>query len=295
MSYQLISRILASPWFIHRPWADAHLPLIAALLKGQNVSFVQRTGNEGVEQPFVIDPATMERYNLYLHGSPNPNIPPNSVGVLPITGPLTHYNGDCGEPGMIQRTNWLMDMQKRDHIGSIVQLIDTPGGEGRAAQGYCAVMARSKKPVLSYVDNMCASLGMWFSSGSQEVYLSHDLASMGSIGSYVMLADWSGWLEKEGIKLHEIYAPQSTDKNKDYKDALAGDYAAIQEDLKLHVDAFINYVKVQRGDKATANVAEWNSGKMFNAKDAVKIGLADGVKSLDQVISKAAWLAKRKK
>lgn len=295
MSYQLISRILASPWFIQRSWADAHLPLVVALLKGQNVSFVQRTVNEGVEQPFVIDPSSMERYSLYYNDSPNPNIPVNSVGILPITGPLTHYDGDCGEPGMIQRTNWLMEMQKRDHIGSIVQLIDTPGGEGRAANGYCAAMAKSQKPILSYVDNMCASLGMWFSSGSAEVYLSHDLAAMGSIGSYVMLADWTGYLKMNGIKVHEIYAPQSGDKNKDYKDALAGDYTAIQEDLKQHVDAFISYVKVQRGDRAAASADQWNSGKMFNARDAVKLGLADGIKELNQVVSKAAWLAKRKK
>lgn len=296
MSYQLISNILASPWFIQRSWADAQLPLVIALLKGQNVSFVQRTGNEGVEQPFALDASTMERYDLYTYnGMPNPNLPPNSVGVLPITGPLTHYNGDCGEPGMIQRTNWLMDMQKRDHIGSVVQLIDTPGGEARAAHGYTTMMAKSKKPILSYVDSSCFSLGMWFSSGSKETWLSNPLAQMGSVGSLCMLADFSGYLEKEGIKVHEIYAPQSGDKNKDYRDALQGDYTAIQENLKMHVDAFINYVATQRGEKATANAKAWNSGKVFTAAEAVKIGLADGVKDLNQVVSKAAWLAKRNK
>lgn len=301
MSFQLISSILAGQWFIHRSWADAHLPLVAALLKGQNVSFVERSGSENYEQPFAIDPQTMERTEFYKYDwaadsyKPNPNIAPGSVGIIPITGPLTHYNGECNEPGMIKRTTWLLEMQKRENISSIVQLIDTPGGEGRAANGYCAVMAKSKKPILSYVDTMCASLGMWFSAGSMETWLSHDLACMGSIGSYVMLADFTGYFEQMGIKLHEIYAPQSEDKNKDYRDALAGDYKAIQEDLKIHVDAFINYVKVNRGEKAAANVKEWNSGKMFNAQDAVKIGLADGVKDLNQVVSKAAWLAKRNK
>jgi len=301
MNYKLVSSILASPWFIQRQWADANLPIIVALLQGKPVSFVQRTGSEGEELPFIIDPANMQRYDFYKWDSmqqkmvPNPNVPPNSVGMMPITGPLTYYNGDCGEPGMIKRNSWLLDMNTRENIGSIVQLIDTPGGEGRAAQAYCTTLSRMQKPVLSYVDNCCASLGMWFSSGSREVYLSNDLAAMGSIGSYIMLADFSGYLEQNGIKLHEIYAPQSVDKNKDYKDALAGDYTAIQNMLAKHVDAFINYVSTQRGDKAKANISEWNSGKMFDAKDAVKIGLADGVRPLDQVISKAAWLAKRNK
>jgi protease IV len=300
MNYKLISSILACPWFIQRQWADANLPLVVALLQGKQVSFVQRSGNETAEMPFVIDPATMQRFDFYKYDYAtgklvaNPNLPPNSIGILPLTGPMTYYNGDCGEPGMMQRNNWLMDMNSRDNIAAVVQLIDTPGGEARAANAYCTTLAKMNKPVLSFVDNICASLGMWFSSGSDETYLSHDLASMGSIGSYIMLADWSGYLEKQGIKLHEIYASQSLDKNKGYKDALNGDYTEVQASLTKHVDAFINYVSDQRGEKAAANMGEWNSGKMFDGKDAVSIGLADGIRPLDQVISKAAWLAKRK-
>jgi ClpP class serine protease len=118
---------------------------------------------------------------------------------------------------------------------------------------------------------------------------------LGSVGSYCTLLDYSGYLEKEGIKMHQIYAPQSVDKNKDYKDAIAGDYSAIEADLKIHVDEFISFVKTARGDKAAANESTWGTGKMFYADEAVKLGLADGIKSFEQVISKAAWLAKRKK
>lgn len=281
-------------------WAHSRLPTIILLLKGGNVSFIERSGNEGIEMPFAVDPKTMNRYPLstYVPGvgiAPNPNIPPNSVGVLPITGPITKYNGSCGEPGAIALTTSLMTMLNRDNIGSVIQLIDTPGGEARAASSYCAVADNSKKPILSFVDGMCASLGMYFASASDEVYLSNDLDQVGSIGSYCTLLDFSQYLENEGIKLHEIYAPQSTEKNKDYKDALQGEYSGIQADLKVGVDAFINYVQQSRGGKAASSVDNWKSGKMFYGKDAVKNGLADGVKPFDQVVSKAAWLAKRNK
>jgi protease-4 len=216
-----LSAILRGRWLIDKQWANDHLPLVLLMLKGQPVSFVDRTGNEGVELPFIIDPATMQRQPMYAYVPdkgyvPNPNLAPNSVGVIPMSGPMTKYNGDCGEPGMIQRTTWLMDMQRRNNVGSIIQMMDTPGGESRAASTYVSVLNRSNKPVLSYVDGMCASLGMWFASSSDEVYLSNELDEMGSIGSYCTLLDFRGYLEKEGIKLIEIYAPQSTDKNKDY-------------------------------------------------------------------------------
>lgn len=300
MAYQLISSILAGKWFIHRQWAESQLPIVLALLQGKQVSFVQRTGNNGIEQPFVIDPATMDRYRLFAYDAnfnqiPNPNIPPNSVGVLPITGPLTYYNGDCGEPGMLQRTGWLNQFNRVNSIGSIVQLIDTPGGESIAAAGYLREMKRSGKPILTSIDNSCYSLGMWFETASKETYVSNELAGVGSIGSYCMLADFSGYFEKQGIKVHEVYAPQSVDKNKDYRDALAGDYTAIQEDLRVMVDAFINHVANSRGDVAKANQKAWATGKTFYAEEAKSIGLIDGVKTLEQVVSKAAWLAKRMK
>lgn len=289
-----VSAILRGRWMLEPGWAESHLPLVLSLLKGNPVSFIDRTGNEQVELPFAIDPNTMQRYEMYnaYNGKANANIPAGSVGVLPVSGPITKYNGDCGEPGSIQRSTWLNDMQRRENISSIVLLLDTPGGEARAASGITGTIGKMSKPVLSYVDGMAASLGMWLTAASDEVYMSSKLDEVGSIGSYVMMADFKGYFEKEGIKIHEIYAPQSTEKNKDYRDALAGDYSAIQKDLAAHVNEFISYVKTNRPASA-AHEKEWNSGKMFNAAEAKKYGLADGVKTFEQVIQKAAFNAKR--
>ena len=289
---QTLSSILRGRWFIDQAWANAHIPMIISMLNGNDVSFVQRTGNEQVEMPFAVDPSTMERYNLQ-------DAPANSVGILPITGPVTKYNGDCGEPGAIARNAMLLEMAKNQNIGSVVMVLDTPGGEARAADTLTNTIKNFKKPILSYVDGMCASLGVWFSSNSNEVYLGSELFEMGSVGSYCTLLDFKGYLEAQGVKMIEIYAPQSVDKNKDYRDALAGDTTAIAADLKIHVDAFIKSVAASggnnmRSDVARANVDSWSTGKMFYAKDAVKVGLADGIKPLDQVVGKAAWLAKRK-
>ena len=286
---------------LDKAWADSQIPAVILMLKGSPVSFVERSGSMTYSGPFAVDATSLQRYNLNVYDYrtgrmvPNPNIPPNSVGVLPITGPITKYNGDCGEPGSIERTNWALTLMQRDNIGSIIQLIDTPGGESRAASGYVSVLKNSKKPVLSFIDGMCASLGVWFSSVSQEAFFGNEMDEMGSVGSYCSILDFRGYLEKEGINLIEIYAPQSTEKNKEYRDALNGDTSAIEADLKMHVDHFISFVKNSRGDKAKANASAWEKGAMFHAREAVKIGLADGIKPFSEVVSKAAWLAKRNK
>jgi protease-4 len=287
-----LSAILRGHWMLDKQWAEAHLPLVFAMLEGKPVSFIERTGNEGIEQPFVIDPKTMQRYEW--RSGNNPNIPENSVGVIPISGPITKYNVECGNPGAIQRNAWMLQMAKRQNIGAVVQLVDTPGGEARAATGSAQILASYPKPVLTSVDGMVASLGVWYSSGGDEVYFSSESDELGSVGSYVTLPDFKSYYEAKGLKLHEIYAPQSTDKNIDFREALKGNYDLIKQDLEKHVNEFISYVKDQR-PKAAATQKEWGTGKLFYAGDAVKLGLADGIKSFDQVISKAAWLAKRNK
>lgn len=293
MSYNFtLSAVLRGRWLLERQWAEAHIPVVLSMLKGNPVSFVERSGNQSVEQPFAVDPKTMQRYN-WMDGR-NPNIPEGSVGVIPISGPITKYNGDCGEPGAIQRNNWLLQMEKRQNISSTVLLMDTPGGEARAANSTVKILTNYSKPVLSSIDGMSASLGMWYTSGTDEVYVNSPMDEVGSVGSYLTLFDFRGMLEKEGIKMHEIYAPQSVDKNKDYKDALNGEYAAIEKDLELHVNDFIKFISQQR-PKAAATQNQWSSGKMFYAADAQKLGLIDGVKDFTQVIGKASWLGKRNK
>lgn len=293
-----LSAVLRGRWMLQPEWAEAHLPIVLSLLKGNPVSFIERDGSGERELPFAIDPSTMQKHPMFIYTPyglrSNANIPPGSVGVLPISGPITKYDGGCGEPGAITRATHLADMEKSDNISSVVILTDTPGGEARAANVLTSTMGKMKKPVLAYVDGMAASLGMWITAGADEVYLSSKTDEVGSIGSYVTFADWAGYFEKEGLKIHEIYAPQSEDKNKDYREALKGNYDLVKQDLAVHVDEFINYVRTQR-PRAAETQQEWGTGKMFYAADAIKLGLADGVRSFEQVISKAAWNAKMKK
>ncbi len=291
MSYsKTISAILKGHWAILPSWAEAHLSVVLNILQGKPVSFSDRTGNESVEKPFIIEPASMTRREMN-----SANVAPNSVGVMPISGPIMKYNGDCGEPGMIQRSAWLGQMERQANIGSVVLLMDTPGGEARATEGFATSIQKMSKPVLSFTDGMTASAGMFYSSASDEVWLSGQSDEMGSIGSYIMLADFAGYFEKQGLKIHEIYAPQSVDKNREYRDALKGDYGPMEDYLKSHVDSFISFVSQTRGDKAKANQKAWSSGKMFPAKEAINIGLADRIGSFEQAVSKAAWLGKRNK
>jgi protease-4 len=294
-----VSAILRGRWLLDKHWAESQLPLVLSLLQGDN-AFVDREGYEETELPFAINPQTMQRHDMYIQTMrgvvSNPNIPEGSVAVIPVSGPILKYNGGCGEPGSIQRIGWLLDAERRQNISSAVMMIDSPGGQVDGTQSFANAIKGFSKPILGFVDDgLAASAAMWVLSATDEAYASLASDQVGSIGVYTNIIDFRGYFEKNGYKLHEVYAPQSTDKNKDYRNAMEGNYDLVMEDLKVTADNFITAVKTNRGDKAEANVKEWSTGKMFYAKDAANIGLIDGVRSFEQVISKASWLSKRKK
>jgi protease-4 len=99
-------------------------------------------------------------------------------------------------------------------------------------------------------------------------------------------------LEKEGIKFHTIYAPESTHKNQAFELAREGKYELIQKEmLSPMAIAFQDHVKAHRGAKLDQNVPGLLSGKMFFAKDALKAGLIDGIGSMPDAIDKVRALS----
>ena len=299
MSFRTLSAILRGRWLLDKQWAESQMPLVLSLLQGTHAA-APRTGNGQGEMPFVIDPQTMQRFEMFVHTGfglkANPNIPEGSVAIIPVTGPIMKYNGECGEAGSIHRIGWLMDAERRASIAAAVLMIDSPGGQVDGTQSFANAIKFFSKPIIGFVDDgMAASAAMWLLSAADESYTSLESDQVGSIGVYTSILDYKGYLEMNGMKMHEIYAPQSTEKNKGYRDAISGNYEAVLADLEVTADTFINAVEKNRGGRATASKSDWSTGKLYYAKDAQRAGLIDGIKNFEQVVSKAAWLAKRKK
>jgi protease-4 len=288
-NFKTLSAILRSPWLINQEYAIGLLPWISGLLTGSPAAAIPRSGAAEYEQPFFIDPTKMQRYSWYLRGEIV--IPPwGSVAVVPVNGPITKYNGECGEPGSVYRQSLVMEIDNRPEIAGALYLYDTPGGQVSGTSSLATSIRTAKKKSVGYVDDgMAASAGMWFLSASAEAYVSQNLDRVGSIGAYMTLPDFTGYLEKLGIKLHEIYAPQSTDKNGTYHEAITGNYEPVKEELSYVVDSFIQFV-ANRSSTANANKAKWSTGKMFYADEAKKIGLIDGVLPIEKAIQRVVAL-----
>jgi protease-4 len=100
----------------------------------------------------------------------------------------------------------------------------------------------------------------------------------------VQLVDYGPFYKKQGIKIIEIYPPESSDKNKTYRDAIDGKtQTMIDEVLTPLAVNFQNIVKEHRPvDESVDGVL---SGKMFYAEDAIKAGLVDEIGNFETALA----------
>jgi ClpP class serine protease len=298
MSFKTASAILRGKWLIDKQWANAQLPVIFSLLNGESVDFginADERADGSAERP-QFSTNNYAAKNVYGVG-PRTNVsslPEDSVVMVTLAGPMIKY-GDICSYGMIDQANLIKRLGDARNVSGIILNIDSPGGQvdGTAMLSDEISIAAGKKPVIAVIDDgMAASAAMWIASAASEIYVTQVTDQVGSIGVYTTIADWIKYYESQGLPVKEIYAPQSTDKNKNYYDALAGDEEGIKEDLAILADQFINTVAKNRAGKVKGDT--WKTGKMFYAADAKKIGLIDGVKSLDQVVARISSLISNK-
>ena len=93
--------------------------------------------------------------------------------------------------------------------------------------------------------------------------------------------DFAPFLEKYGVKVHELYAPESTEKNKAWRDLKEGNDKTILQNLSEYNARFVSSVKAYRPDAKE----EVFKGNTYNAKKAKSLGLIDEIMTLNEVIS----------
>ena len=212
------------------------------------------------------------------------------VAVVPLQGAMSRY-GNCAW-GMEDLTGIVKACDALEDVKAVVIKADTPGGTVDGTKAFADAVAGLKKPVVLWT-NFCASAGYFVGSQADEIWLEpQTVTQIGSIGVLSVYVDQSAALEKQGLKVQIIRADGSQDKNlMNGVEPLSADVLAEQKALlNACRQEFLGYVR--RGRAGKLQSSEWESGKMFAVKDALRIGLADRAGSLDQAINRALQLSK---
>lgn len=205
------------------------------------------------------------------------------VLVLPIHCALTKYE-TCTSFGTTDIAASLIDHASDDKVVGVILDIDSPGGAGNAIMPLVNAIQKVKemgKPIIAHVDS-CASAAMWVASQCDAIFMDNALSEIGSIGAYATIFDNRQNLQT-GERIITIYADESADKNRGVREALEGKYDTVKAELSRLVQDFHNAVKAGR-PSLNAEAEGVLTGAMFRPDEAIKVGLADGIASMDECI-----------
>ena len=168
---------------------------------------------------------------------------------------------------------------------AIVLLIDSPGGSpvqaGIINDEITRLKALHNKKVYAVVEETCASAAYYIAAAADGIYV--DKASLvGSIGVLMDGFGFTGLMEKLGIERRLMTAGENKAMLDPFSPQDEEQRAYIQTMLgEIHTQ-FITVVKQGRGDRLK-ETPDTFTGLVWSGQQAVALGLADGLGSLDYV------------
>ena len=299
--FRILSALLRHTWAIEPTYAEQIMPQVEDFLKGSIDIKNLLTDNEqttpGAEggpprYAFCLAADTESgtaggsaRYSL-----DDPELPEGSILIVDIRGPIMKES-DCCSIGTEEYAGLINQAYAHPSVIGVVCLIDSPGGQLSGTPTLYDVIRNPVKPTVSVVnDGMACSAALWITCGSDYVYATQKTDQIGSIGVFVRMRDYTGKLEKEGIKDLSVYSDLSPDKNKPYRDALAGKDELLRQELNEAARLFREAVIEGRGDRLNLKAGDPFTGKVYYASKAIELGLIDGFGNLETAIKKVQEL-----
>ncbi|MEY4711374.1 MAG: hypothetical protein RIS88_824 [Pseudomonadota bacterium] len=174
-----------------------------------------------------------------------------------------------------------------EDIGSkgVVLLINSPGGSpvhaGIINDEIRRLRDKHKKPVYAVVEDSCASAAYYIAAATDRIFV--DKASIvGSIGVLMDGFGFVGLMEKLGVERRLMTAGENKGFLDPFSPQTPQQKAYAQSMLNQVHSQFIEVVKAGRGDRLK-DVPELFSGLFWTGQQAVSLGLADQLGSIDFV------------
>lgn len=278
----IISEILRGEWLLHNP--EQYYELAEQLRNRVNLDF--KSNYEIEEKALEILDANGNALRPVNGGI---SIPENSIAQVKIQGEILPYSDMCVS-GSDEIVEQLFKAQELSNVDATILNINSPGGSTQAGDDFRYFKKYKTKPVVGLVKD-ALSLGYLAAVECCDyIMMDGDFSSrVGSIGVVATMRDNRKALKEAGIEIIEIYPPESNFKNKDYIDARDGNTAGIiKNSLSPLAVAFQNLVISSRPNLIQEPGVL--NGAVYFAKDALRLGLVDGIGDKRMAIQKAREL-----
>ena len=170
-------------------------------------------------------------------------------------------------------------------VATIVLDIDSPGGGVYGVAELADVIARAarSKRVVAVVNSLAASAAYWIASQASEIVVTPG-GEVGSIGVYTVHRDVSAAADKAGVKNTIIKAGRHKAEGSPYSPLAADARAALQKRVDEYYTMFVSAVAKGRRVPLAEVRRGFGEGRVVGAVEAVRLGMADRVGTLDETI-----------
>lgn len=222
-----------------------------------------------------------------------------SVAVLPLWGVVAQrlnlLDAMSGGTSTEQFAAAFRQALADPNIGGIVITVDSPGGSVYGVPELAAeiLRARGQKSVVAVADSLMASAAYWIGSAAEQLYVTPG-GEVGSIGILTGHADMSQALANEGVTISLISAGKYKTEGNPYGPLTDEARAAIQARVDEYYGMFVGAVAKGRGVPASQVRNGFGEGRLVGADAAERMGMVDGIKTLDQVLTEMTSGRKRK-
>jgi signal peptide peptidase SppA len=288
MNKLALATLLQQPFCISEEFKNAMLPVVGSILLGNADHVSDYSAERSANTPRFLcdDGSSVTSWNT-------DDATEGSVMVLNLKGTMLKDSQMFGPIGTVEIASLLNDAEDNDNIIGCVLLTESGGGAYYSVKPLADAITsfRDDKPIIAVADDMMGSAAYYVATFCNEIFAINPRSIIGSIGVMCSFQDVQPALEKMGVVFHEIYATKSTQKNKDFNDALKGDYTNLIEELDALNEDFINDVKANRAGVISTSDNLIYSGATYFASVAKELGMIDNLGSLDDSIDRVIELA----
>lgn len=198
------------------------------------------------------------------------------VGVIPLRGVigkgLSRLETLTGAADVDELDSSLDDMEDDEEVEVIIIDISSPGGTVTGVEEVAAKLARSKKRTIAFTDTEAASAAYWIGSAADR-FVATPSATVGSIGVYMAIPDYSKAFEMQGVRMDVIKS--GTLKGAGIPGTSLSD--AQRADLQAQVEAIHADFKASVRGKRMLAKDEDMEGQVFSGRQAAQKGLVTGL------------------
>lgn len=175
------------------------------------------------------------------------------------------------------------------YVRAVVLRVSSPGGTVTASDIMCEEIKRFRKetgiPVIACFMDIATSGGYYVAMSADKI-VCHPTCITGSIGVVAQLTNLEALLEKIGIEHVTIKSGKHKDIGSPLREPTAQEKEIMQVMVQSLYDRFVDVVAAGRGMERD-KVLRLADGRVYDAKQALALGLVDRVGYLDDAIELA--------